>query len=298
MGKKIYVCLRDDDTNGLTSVEELKNAYGNIWGEIPITLATVPFAHGSERKIMDYDSMENKFMLLREWEKNASADELTEYHKVHPIGENRLLVDELKKQISKGKIEIALHGVFHRYNERGGEMHSDEMAFEAIRDGKEYLEKVFVTPINIFIPPSNTIDKKCVSYLKKLNLVLFCSGSIWFKNKIGRFLSYLEYPESLIEKIHGLITGKHQAMRKRCGIFLFSSITYDIFKSREFILNQLKTEISKTGIVALGTHYRLFQDQQYKEEFHKLINDIKNLGEVEFITATQYYNKCKELYYE
>lgn len=49
---KKYICLRDDDTNYYTSVEDINNAYGDILGSIPITLATIPMVHGSEQTIL------------------------------------------------------------------------------------------------------------------------------------------------------------------------------------------------------------------------------------------------------
>ena len=121
-----YICLRDDDTNFFTTVEELRVAYGQYWGKVPVTLATIPFAHGSEKKIFDVEiPYEKKFENLRQWELNASADELSEYHKVHPIGDNRGLVVELKTLTEKGMIEIAQHGVLHRYTEFGAELLGD-----------------------------------------------------------------------------------------------------------------------------------------------------------------------------
>ena len=64
------ICLRDDDTNYYTTLEELESGYGEFWGNLPITLATIPFVHGSERKILDFErDGKNKYQSLRKWEK-------------------------------------------------------------------------------------------------------------------------------------------------------------------------------------------------------------------------------------
>ena len=97
MQSQKYICLRDDDTNYYTTVEELRTAYGQYWSTLPITLAVIPFVHGSEQKILEVEyPLERKFDNLRNWERNASVEELGEYHKIHPIGENKALLDLLK----------------------------------------------------------------------------------------------------------------------------------------------------------------------------------------------------------
>ena len=40
---KMLVNIRDDDTNYYTSPDDLKQAYGEFLGKIPITIAVIPF---------------------------------------------------------------------------------------------------------------------------------------------------------------------------------------------------------------------------------------------------------------
>lgn len=294
---KKYICLRDDDTNFFTTVDELREGYGKIWGKHPITLATVPFAHGSERKIMDYDLEKNKFQLLREWEIQATAEELTEYHKAHPIGDNKELVAELRRQIAAGKIEIAQHGVFHRFNERGAELYGDEMAFGALRDGKEYLEKVFQTQIKTFIAPANTIDRCCARYVKDLGLHLFC-GAIRFKNGWDKLLSIVEDPLSGKEKFIQTVQKKHKPLLRRCGQYMFGSVTYNVFDDYEDVKKQVLERLESCGYAALGTHYRLLANLDYRSNYQRLVSELSQLPDVEFVTAEQYYKSMKEKYYE
>ncbi|MBE5991549.1 MAG: hypothetical protein E7247_04045 [Paenibacillaceae bacterium] len=295
---KKYICLRDDDTNYFTMVEELKNGYGEFWGELPITLATIPFVHGSERKILDYDVDMNKFSKLHEWELNANINELNNYYKVFPIGENTGLIEELKKQQKFGKIEIALHGVTHRFNERGAEMYGDQTGFYSIRSGKEYLEKVFCNEINIFVPPSNTIDNICVESLKKLNMHLFSSGTICYQSKFVQILSYLHYLDSVVEKIKRSFTYKRYPIMSRCGIHFFGSSTYGVLCEQEKIYNNLLQQLHQTGFAALGTHYRLLRDIDYRNNYHQLLKKLMHIESVEFVTASRYYKLLEEKYYE
>ena len=292
-----YVCLRDDDTNFFTTVDELQNGYGNFWGKLPVTLAVIPFEHGSERKIMDYDLEKEKFVKLRNWQKNASVEELSQYHKVFPIGDNKELIAELKKLAEEKKVEIAQHGVFHRYNEHGAELYVDETAYTAIRDGKEYLEKVFSVPIKTFIPPSNTIDEGCLRYVKHLNMNLFCSGSVKCKSIGNKILSYVKDPTSVCEMLKRKVLKQEVPIYRRLGIYIFGSITYNIFNQESEILEKITSILENTGFVALGTHYRLLADLNYRMSYHHVLNMLSNRDNVEFVTASQYYQLMMEKFY-
>lgn len=286
-----YICLRDDDTNFFTTVEELRTAYGQYWDKVPVTLATIPFAHGSERKIFDVEiPYEKKFENLRRWEKVASADELSEYHKVHPIGDNRELVDELKTLTEKGMIEIAQHGVFHRYTEFGAELLGDRMSFTALRDGKEYLEKVFGTKVKTLIPPGNVIDLTVVEYMNRLNMHLFSSGRIRAKNHWETVRTYIQHPESFIDKRKKT----PQPLHHRYGIHYFGSHTFEDGSDANQILNNIKNDLEICGFSALGTHYHYLLDEKNRATYHSLIESIAKIEKVQFVTANEYYNNALE----
>lgn len=294
-----YVCVRDDDTNYFTTVEDLRSSYEDLWGEIPITLAVIPFAHGSDKKILDFDLDDNKFKKLRDWEKSASAGELTEYHKVYPVGGNCDLVVELKDRIKEGSVEIAQHGVFHRYNERGGEMRGDEMAYEAVRDGKEYLEKVFKTKVRIFIPPSNTIDEVCYEYIKKLDMYLFTGYGIRYTNKRKMIASYLKDPKSLSDKFKTTISHKTFPVRRRCGGYIFGSTTFNSFGGAEASKNAVLKQLSETGFAAVATHYRaLIQYPEYRKKFLEFLKQLNRNETIQFVMASKYYELMVGKYYE
>lgn len=299
---KKYVCLRDDDTNYWTSIDELKAGYGAYWGHIPITLGVVPFSHGSQGKMLDFEHAKDRCKSLREWEKRASAEELTEYHKLYPIAMNIELVRELKCLQDKGMIEIAQHGVSHRYSEFGAETQSHQISYPMIRDGKEYLEKVFETRIETYIPPSNTIDSVCAKYIHSLEMNLFCSGSIIYKNYINKAVSYLISSSYLKEKIRRM---RYIPIRKINGLFLFGSFTFGAKNIREDMFNKIRGSLQETGFAALGTHYMLLNPAGYKDddgtyhrEYMKLLDEIQSIEGVEFVTAKDYYSHLMEKYYE
>lgn len=284
-----YICLRDDDTNFFTTVEELRTAYGQYWGKVPVTLATIPFAHGSERKIFDVEiPYEKKFENLRQWELNASADELSEYHKVHPIGDNRGLVVELKTLTEKGMIEIAQHGVLHRYTEFGAELLGDRMSFTALRDGKEYLEKVFGVKVKTLIPPGNVIDLTVVEYMNRLGMHLFSSGRVRAKNRCETVRAYLQHPESFIDRRKKT----PQPLHHRYGIHYFGSHTFEEGVDANKLLKSVKNDLDSCGFSALGTHYRYLLNENSRSTYHSMIKEIASINNIQFVTATEYYNKA------
>lgn len=297
-----YICLRDDDTSYLTAPEQLHECYGEFWGKLPITLAAVPFIHGSSERINQFGyEVPNsiKQANMREWQKKASLEELRLFHTFSPIGENEKLVKELKTLIRADKIEIAQHGVFHRYNEQGAEMQKSQMSFEWVRDGKEYLEKVFDIKVSTFIPPANTIDKHCLEYLKRLNLNLFSSGLLTTYSNADLFFSYVFDPVYFFDKIKEKLIGNYKPIHRRFGCFMFGSYTYDAFKSQESIVNLIRKSLDSSGFAAMGTHYTvLLEYPKYRKLYHEVISRFFEMNDVEFVTANKYLELMKAKYYE
>lgn len=289
MSNAKYICLRDDDTNFFTSVEKLRCAYGPFWGTIPITLAVIPFAHGSERKIFDVEiPYEKKFENLRRWEQNATANELSEYHKVHPVGDNKELVENLSNMAAKGMVEIAQHGVFHRYTEFGAELLGDRMSFTALRDGKEYLEKVFGISVNTLIPPGNVIDLTVIDYMNRLGMHLFSSGRIRANSRWETLKTYIQHPESFIDKRKKT----SQPLHNRYGIHYFGSHTFEDGADANKLLDSIKNDLDACGFTALGTHYRYLLNDKNRNDYHTLIKEISKIENIQFVTAQEYYQKA------
>lgn len=296
-----YICLRDDDTSFLTTPEQLKLCYGEFWGKIPVTLATIPFLHGSSEKINEFGyEVPNsiKVVRMREWQKNATVDEIKKFHTFQPIGDNEKLVNELKRLIALGKVEIAQHGVFHRYNEQGPDMQKSQMSFEWVRDGKEYLEKVFDVKISTFIPPANTIDRVNVRWINQLGMNLFISGSIKHPSKGDLLWSYLLDPISIKEKALSYFGIPEGPLMRRCNIRYFTSCTYDAFKSQSSIYEKLLNSLNRTGFAGLGTHYfLLLENEVYRNQYQDLLSKLSRLEDVKFVTAKEYHKLMMAKYY-
>ena len=136
----MYFCIRDDDTNFFTSPEDLEEAYGKItqWG--PVSLAVVPF-----QKAGTSGAVPAKFR--GRWT-------------IHPLHENRALVDYLRQGIDKGRFEIMLHGYYHDEADGRVEFSAGRDMFERVFSGRKYLEDLLGASIRVFVPPHNSIDRE------------------------------------------------------------------------------------------------------------------------------------------
>jgi hypothetical protein len=136
----MYFCIRDDDTSFFTSPEDLERVYGEVsqWG--PISLAVVPFHRAGTSK--------------------AVPEKFRGRWSVHPLHENRPLVDYLRTGISTGRFEIMLHGYHHDEPYGRLEFASGAYLAQRIADGRKYLEDLLGTPIRVFVPPRNAIGRQ------------------------------------------------------------------------------------------------------------------------------------------
>jgi hypothetical protein len=136
----MYFCIRDDDTSFFTSPEELERAYGEMSRRGPISLAIIPFCRaGSSR------GLPAKYRMR--WS-------------VHPLHDNRALVEYLREGIRAGRFEAMLHGYHH--DELGGvpEFAAAPDLRRKIADGRRYLEDVLDTAVRVFVPPHNAIRRQ------------------------------------------------------------------------------------------------------------------------------------------
>jgi hypothetical protein len=148
----MYFCIRDDDTSFFTSPEQLEQAYGEIsqWG--PVSLAVVPFHSAGESK-----AVPAKFRAR--WS-------------VHPLHENRALVEYLRSGISQGRFEIMLHGYHHDQPTGRAEFLDGDGLAQKAADGRKYLEDLIGTPVRVFVPPHNSIGRAGLRAVVDANLHL------------------------------------------------------------------------------------------------------------------------------
>lgn len=136
----MYFCIRDDDTSFFTSPEELERAYGEVsqWG--PISLAIIPFCRAGTSK--------------------GIPEKVRGRWSVHPLHENRPLVEYLRAGIAEGRFEAMLHGYYHDEPHGQAEFVAGDDLARRVVDGRKYLEDLLGTTIRVFVPPQNTIGRQ------------------------------------------------------------------------------------------------------------------------------------------
>jgi peptidoglycan/xylan/chitin deacetylase (PgdA/CDA1 family) len=148
----MYFCIRDDDTSFFTSPEQLEKAYGEItqWG--PVSLAVVPFHRAGTSK-----GVPEKFR--GRWT-------------VHPLHENRELVEYLRSGVSKGRFEIMLHGYHHDEPGKSFEFVKGTELVQRVADGRKYLEDLLDTKIRVFVAPRNAVGRAGLRAIARAGLHL------------------------------------------------------------------------------------------------------------------------------
>ncbi|MHC1738571.1 MAG: DUF2334 domain-containing protein [Ignavibacteriaceae bacterium] len=113
----------------------------------------------------------------------------------YSLSETQILL--LKKYIQKGVIEIALHGYEHKdnfLNDLPSEFSNIpfEEQYNKIKIAKDYLERTFLVPIKLFVPPWNRYDMKTLLAIKK-NGINILSASVKDNTESIENIYYLPY---------------------------------------------------------------------------------------------------------
>jgi hypothetical protein len=130
-------CIRDDDTSYFTSPDELDAVYGEVSLHGPVSLAVVPFHRAGTS-----GDVPERFRMR--WT-------------VHPLHENRPLVQYLRDGISNGRFEVMLHGYHHNEPDGLPEFTNRDDLDQRVSRGRKYLEDLLGAHIRVFVPPGNTI---------------------------------------------------------------------------------------------------------------------------------------------
>jgi hypothetical protein len=154
----MYFCVRDDDTSFFTAPEELEGAYGEVtqWG--PVSLGVVPFHRAGTSK--------------------AVPEKFRGRGSVHPLHENRALVEYLRAGVSKGRFEIMLHGYHHDEASDRAEFSAGDDLAQKVMDGRKYLEDLIGASVRVFVPPHNTIGRGGLRAIVRANLHLGCTAGV------------------------------------------------------------------------------------------------------------------------
>lgn len=123
-------CIRDDDTCYYTNPAVLESVFGDIWDDVPVTLACVPMVSPDTDALVD--ATESVPM---------------------PIEANTALQSYLAERLDAGAIEIALHGYHHDMPEGRPEFVTGRELTKKLRAGRQQLERAFDTEVQLFVPP-------------------------------------------------------------------------------------------------------------------------------------------------
>jgi hypothetical protein len=136
----VLFCIRDDDTSFFTSPDELERAYSEITKHGPVSLAIIPFCKAGTSKGVP----EN---FKKRWS-------------IHPLHDNKELVEYLRAGIATGRYEAMLHGYHHDEEDRAFEFIGGDDLARRVREGRKYLEDLLGATIRVFVPPRNAIGRQ------------------------------------------------------------------------------------------------------------------------------------------
>jgi hypothetical protein len=147
------VAIRDDDTNHFTTPAQLEHAYGDLWGEVPISLAVVP-EHGCTR---------TPAVPQQHWTGTERF----------PIAANEELVEFLNEGVDAGRVSIMQHGYDHVRTAAGPEFVAAGDFDDRVRRGRATLEALFDVPVDIVVPPNNAFSAAGLQEVKAAGMATF-----------------------------------------------------------------------------------------------------------------------------
>ncbi len=169
--------IRDDDVSFFTNWQDLDRLYANLWGIVPISFAVIPFA-------------------VPHWDGKVQTSVQSKKAVFSPLHENADLVNYLRMKVQRDEIEIMMHGYSHEYRiihgRRVGEYlwKPKERLIKETIEAKRYLEELFHTTVQVFVPPSNMIGKAGIIAIEASGLHLSGIMGKWADRPIS--LSYLK----------------------------------------------------------------------------------------------------------
>ena len=257
---KSMFAIRDDDVCFFTNWQDLDYLYASLWGKIPISFSVIPFAvphRGSQMQ------------LCKDLPKK-------------PIHENNNLVRFLKEKIRNNEVEIMLHGYSHEYymihGRRIGEYlwKPKEQLIKQTLEGKQYLEELFCTSIQVFVPPSNMIGKAGIVAIETAGLHL--SGIMGRWN--DRPLSFSYFKAYLRRWAYRCLKGKPYPFPIVVGKHV-ELVAYSLTPSANLQwLHDTMYKCFKVGapFVLAIHHWELLENPFLKSTFFDLINEAIDIG--------------------
>lgn len=196
----VDLIIRDDDLNFFTKVEDVENVYKEI-NNFPVSFAIVP-------EVVDISRVGN-------------CPETRGNREPRWIGNNIELTKWLKEKLSKGEIDVLMHGITHSYkhikDNKDAEMEwrKDEVLIDILKEKRAQLEELLDYPISVFVAPSNKISKYGIQIVAKLGLnfsgivplkferdITACNIKSYLKRIFVRVYNKIPYPGVLYYSDH------------------------------------------------------------------------------------------------
>lgn len=255
--KIIKVAIRDDDTCFYTKKEDLVNVFNHF--DIPFTIGVIPFGVGKHINSYPYGTQDD--------------------YSPRAVCDNKELLEYLVDLKNKQNVEIAIHGHDHNYiiGKNGKEisylLHYDTRRLtNIIANDKLLFEKIFGTSISLFIPPSNSLNKKTIKAIENNGLNL-CGLIYLFNRKID-----LYYVKNIVKRWYSRILYKVPI----CGVLKYKNHK-ELWSFKMFSYNQMvrlfnKAKKAKKDI-SFCTHYWELRDNKFLlDDLVKFVDYVKQNG--------------------
>lgn len=159
--------IRDDDVNYFTNVDELQEAYHDIWDDVPISFAVIPFVGWRYLLVQKYEHMLTTKKMIKHFFKRIESNNLDcidevffkqHYNRCYLIGENKKLVAYLRNMINTKNASIMLHGYAHDFYSSGYEFEYGTGLEKKVDEAMSYLALLFGKKPLTFVPPNNSFS--------------------------------------------------------------------------------------------------------------------------------------------
>jgi len=255
--------IRDDDISYFTTPQVLENLWGRWYGKVNILFAVTPFMVEME----EFNIKNREF----------SSHQLGK--KEFDISKNTELIEYIKMLLSKGYIEIGLHGYNHRYIVNNNnliaeyDVDDESLLYDKSLKAKAYLERLFHTKIDTFIPPDNAVSRSAMKVLSKsgFNKILRAFPIKYIDTKFSFNFIYFWLKRVIFKYKYNLVYSKSYF-----NGYLYEEASY-LYKgqSLEILINDYKIFKKHNLPFTIATHYWEL-DGSMKENLDNFLESIIN----------------------
>lgn len=296
--------IRDDDTNYFTKPNELKAAYKSIWGRVPISLAVIPYISGISFAVRDNEdklpSKEDKLHYMAEIEKKGvvpvrSLGRSFARDEIFPFGENKPLLNFLQEQIGRANVSLLLHGYNHCIYSEGYEFEVGENLYDKLKEGREYIAKLFGIEMKIFVPPNNTLSKEGLRAVSLNDMRVLTSGRVPLWSGVDCRITVSTLRKMAWWKFrYGKVGIGYPFVRDFSNFKLFYCQSLGYSTPFQKLKDSIDTAAKFNGSFCVATHYyALLRSNRMRKLLLKLIEYVENRygNLVKFVSANELFEE-------